>query len=131
MSDYEMPVAVHLTKEELAKAAGRPADDPEIARLGGLNVVFHAMMSPQAKTAAAALAKVDASAHSSLSALSEQLKPLEAKLFQLLRSNPNTAKKFLLDPLATMEQLGLVDAKMRAEILSQRQALSSVFAPKA
>jgi hypothetical protein len=130
MSDYEMPVAVHLTKEELAKATGRPEDDPEVALLGGLNIVFHSMTSPQAESAAAAVAEVDAAAHGSLMALSEQLKPLEAKLFELLRSNPNTAKKFLLDPLGTMEQLGLVDAKMHAELLNKRQALSKLFAPK-
>jgi hypothetical protein len=93
-------------------------------------VVLHPISSPHSEKTVAAVAALDSAAHSNLKALGETMKPLEEKLFQRLRSNPKTAQQFLLDPLGTMEALGLIDSAMRTVIDGHRAALAGVFAPK-
>ena len=125
MSNYEMPVAIRLNKEELAAALGRPVDDPDVQRLGGMNVVLHAISSPVANNASLI---ANTAMTATVSALHDALAPLEEKLFQRLRSNPNTAKEFLSDPMGTMERLGLMDDAMRAKIAPHVAAMKSHLA---
>lgn len=129
MSDYEMPVMVRLSKEELAAALGRSPDDPELALVGGLNAVLHPISSPHSTNLLGAMAATDNTAHGHLTELQARLKPIEEKLLQRLRSNPQTAKKFLLNPIPTLRELGLIDEGLQAEIEAHRSALSGMFSP--
>lgn len=126
MSDYEMPVIVRLSKEELAAALGRAVDDEDVQRLGGLNVVLR----PIAHTAEAAshpsVANVTGAADA-MNDLANALQPVEEQLFQRLRSNPALAKRFLLNPLATLEELKLIDDSMKSRLEAHARTLAPLF----
>jgi hypothetical protein len=115
MPSYEMPVVVRMSKEELAAALGRPLSDPDVERLGGLNVVLHPI-GDTAKVAAHPTLAAAPGAEAALMALAQTLKPIEEKLFQRLRSNPALAKRFLVNPAATLEELELVNPSIKSQI---------------
>jgi hypothetical protein len=127
MSSYEMPVIVRLSKEDLAAATGRPVDDPDVQRIGGLNVVLQPM--GQSANLAAGMANAEG-AGSALQGLQEALQPLEEELFQRLRSNPNLAREFLLNPIGSLEEWGLLDASAKSRIAICTKALAPLFAAK-
>ena len=138
---YEMPVVVRLSKEDFALASGRPVDDPNVQRIGNLTVVLQAIDQPAAPSVAphstgpAAVATHPTVAQTpgaadALKALEKLLKPVEETLFQRLRSNPALGKRFVLNPLATLEELGLIDASVKDQVQAHAQTLSSLFPTK-
>lgn len=124
MANYEMPVIVRLTKDELARALNATTDHKDVALLGGLNVVFHPMASEHSLKAEAGLLAKSA-ATGAVNGLKAALQPIEAQLLQHLRSNANIGKQFLLNPVGTLEQLGLIDATTRATIEGHAATIAS------
>jgi hypothetical protein len=124
---YEMPVVARLSREELARALYKPVDHPDIALLGGLNVVIHPMDSPHVPSASA-LADAMPHAANEIASAAEALGAIEEKLFERLR-NPNTARQFLLDPMGTLDRLGLVDEATRAKLEAHAAVLTAAIAP--
>jgi hypothetical protein len=129
MPSYEMPVVVRMNKEELAAALGRPTSDPDVERLGGLNVVLHPI-GDTAKVAAHPALAAAPGAGAALTALAQTLKPIEEKLFQRLRSNPALAKRFLVNPAATLDELELVDPSTKSQIQSHASKIAPAMTVK-
>lgn len=127
MSTYEMPVVVRFSKEEFAVALDRPVSDPDVERIGGMNVVLQPIaQSPKFDENSAVANALGASA--ALRGLQEALQPIEEELFQRLRSNPDLARRFVLDPAATLEELGLLNASLKSQVASYAQTLAPLFA---
>ena len=135
---YEMPVVVRFSKEEFARATGRPVDDPNVQRIGDLSVVLRAIGQPAAPahtTGAASVATHPTVAQTpgaaeALQALETLLKPVEEKLFQRLRSNPGLGRRFVLNPLGTLEELGLLDASTKDQVQAHANTLASLLPKK-
>ncbi len=131
MSNHEMPVIVRLSKEELAHAMGRPVDDADVERLGGLNVVLHPIRSDQPINVALKTQMTLKAEHvDALQNLAATLKPLEEQLFQRLRSDPHAGKRFLTDPMAALEEFGLMDAGLKAKVEPHRTKLAPLMVVK-
>jgi hypothetical protein len=129
MSTHEMPVLVRFNKEEFAQALGRPVTDPDVQRLGGMNVVLRPIEQETAVAAHADVAKL-AGANAALKGLADTLRPVEEKLFQRLRSNPALAKRFVLDPRKTLDELGLLDAGTKTKLEGHAKTLQPLFMAK-
>ncbi len=131
MSNHEMPVIVRLSKEELAHAMGRPVGDADVERLGGLNVVLHPIRSDQPINVALKTQMTLKAEHvDALQNLAATLKPLEEQLFQRLRSDPHAGKRFLTDPMAALEEFGLMDAGLKAKVEPHRTKLAPLMVVK-
>jgi hypothetical protein len=123
MPSYEMPVVVRMSREEVAASLGRAADDPEVQRLGGLNLVLHPMGDAERLAAHPTVAATPGAADE-MRALAELLRPVEEQLFQRLRSNPALGKRFIADPAATLDELGLLTDEGRTRLRAAAATLS-------
>ena len=107
MPRYEMPIVVRLTQQELAEALRRPVGDRAVQRLGGLSVVLR---PSEARTQTGEVPEDLVGAlggPTALLALAGAFRPVEPALFRRLRSCPKLAKRFVLEPEATLTELGL------------------------
>lgn len=127
MASFEMPVIVRFSKQELAGMTGRPVTDPDIDRLGGLNIVVRPM-GAQPETVNPAPGNKETAA--ALRELTAVLQPIESALFARLRSNSALARKFVRDPLATLDELQLIDAATWKKVQGYAKVLAPLFAVK-
>lgn len=127
MASFEMPVIVRFSKQELAGMTGRPVTDPAVERLGGLNIVLRPIGAPPEAGDPAPGNKEMAAAMRDLKAV---LQPIESALFARLRSSSALARKFARDPLATLDELQLLDAAARKKVQGYAKVLAPLFAVK-
>jgi hypothetical protein len=107
MPRYEMPVVVRLSVEELAEALRRPVADVAVQRLGGLTVVLRPNRErPPSYDVPEDLVGA-LGGPTTLLALAGAFRPVAPALFRRLRSCPALAKRFVLNPQATLSELGL------------------------
>lgn len=104
MPRLELPIVVRLSLQELARALGRPDGDRSLQRLGGLTVVLRS--SSQLPVAPLPDLVSMLAGPLSLRALAGAFRPVEPAIFQQLKANPALAKRFVLDPAATLRELG-------------------------
>lgn len=124
---YEMPVIARLSREELAAALGKPLDDPEVALLDGMTVVIHPIASPHVATVDSvqqALPQVSGE----LDEVVRAVAGIEEALFARIRSHPEAAKQFVLDPLRALEEFGLIDSEQREKLEGHRATVSGHIA---
>jgi hypothetical protein len=65
-----------------------------------------------------------------LQELQEALRPVEEELFQCLRSNPNLACQFLLNPIGSLEEWGLLNDSAKSRIATCANVMAPLFAVK-
>lgn len=104
MPRLELPIIVRLSLQELARALGRSAADSSVQRLGGLTVVLRASSARPTAQPAPDLVGMLAGPPSML-ALAGAFRPVDPQLFRRLKANPALAKRFVLDPAATLQEL--------------------------
>jgi hypothetical protein len=76
-----------------------------VQRLGGLTVVLRASTERPSALPAPDLVGMLAGPPSIL-ALAGAFRPVDPELFRRLKANPALAKRFVLDPAATLQELG-------------------------
>jgi hypothetical protein len=104
MPRTELPIIVRLSQQELARALGRPTNDSSVQRLGGLTVVLLPRSDAAAGTPLPDLIGTLAGPPS-LQALAGSFRPVEPALLRRLKTNPALAKRYVLDPVATLREL--------------------------
>lgn len=129
MANQEMPVIVRFSKEEFASLLGRHPDDQDLQHLGTLNVVLRSIDHMPEIVAHPALSQVPG-ASNALRDLTEQLRPLEAEVFKRLRSNPELAKQFIQDPVATLDKMNLLPGSARSDVEAAARILAPLFTAK-
>jgi hypothetical protein len=102
-----MPIIVRLSREELAEALRRPVADLAVQRLGGLTVVLRPSRERHPSYDMCDDLVGALGGPTTLSALAGAFRPVEPALFRRLRSCPALAKRFVLNPQATLSELGL------------------------
>lgn len=105
MPRYEMPIVVRLSQQELAEALRRPAGDLAVQRLGGLTVVLRPARETGPRWEVPADLVGALGSPTSLLALAGAFRPVEPALFRRLRACPALAKRYVLDPEATLTEL--------------------------
>ena len=105
MPRYELPIVVRLSQQELAQALRRPVGDLAVQRLGGLTVVLRPARERGSRGEGPADLVGALGAPTSLLALAGAFRSVEPALFRRLRSCPALAKRYVLEPEATLNEL--------------------------
>ena len=107
MPRHEMPIVVRLSQQELAQALRCPVGDVAVQRLGGLTVVLRPAAARGPSWAVQEDLVGALGGPTALLALAGAFRPIEPGLFRRLRACPALAKRFVLEPQATLRELGL------------------------
>lgn len=105
MPRFEMPIVVRLSQQELADALRRPVGDLAVQRLGGLTVVLRPAREHEARSEVPADLVGALGSPTSLRALAGAFRPVEPALFRRLRACPALARRYVLEPVATLREL--------------------------
>lgn len=105
MPRYELPIVVRLSQQELAEALRRPIGDLAVQRLGGLTVVLRPARERDPRCEVPADLVGALGSPTSLMALAGAFRPVEPAIFRQLRSCPALAKRYVLEPEATLKEL--------------------------
>jgi hypothetical protein len=107
MPRYEMPIVVRLSQQELADTLRRPLQDVAVQRLGGLTVVLRPAREQLPSCEAPEDLVGALGGPTALLALAGAFRPVEPALFRRLRACPELAKRFVMNPADTLNELGL------------------------
>jgi len=107
MPQYEMPIVVRLSQQELAETLRRPVADVTVQRLGGLTVVLRPAREQLPRREATEDLVGALGSPTALLALAGAFRPVAPAVFRRLRRCPALAKRFVLNPADTLSELGL------------------------
>ena len=105
MPRHELPIVVRLSQQELADALRRPVGDVAVQRLGGLTVVLRPVRESGPRWEVPSDLIGALGSPTSLLALAGAFRPVEPALFSRLRACPALAKRYVLEPEATLSEL--------------------------